>query len=344
MRISTWAFWFFVCAEYFPRTPFSLHSVSELIKSVKRDLKSVTFSELNTHFSNETFEKANLGTTVSALTKSETQDYKKLKNSIKEKMANLKKRGITKPQPSKAKLEKKIKQNYDSADDEWILQMRSKITNFAQENIGVDWSTSIDIAKKTNLDDLIGLLELEEMELSEKTSKAFNELEIKATKEINETALFYQKNSAVNDLMRDLKVKTSDEEVYLSLLEKKQNETTLTLETPEVGEKERVASTRTINMVKEDDCQICNEGTWTDENHIVFCSVIVLDKIFNHNNNCCRDVILLCIKTAMESAKSLKTTGFAICATSSALTGSIYDVHCALNGAEHLNRRRYRPL
>lgn len=259
------AFWFYICALYFPKAPFVQNTVADLFTSREARLELI---EMN--FISKVLKTARRleDKDQEPLTPEELEFFTRISEALKQGRKEID--GAANELYNNLRLEAEMKNNYTSEDDEWILQMRSKLNSFAVVRAGVDCSDNINVIKKFELADLITLLEDEQAKIAEKNTHSLHTLREKAIEGIQREEMFYPKEADLEDALVDLKVKTNEEENYLSFLEKKQMDVNKPAET----ESKQLNSTKRPKASSEDvACQVCNDGDYTDENLIVFCSV-----------------------------------------------------------------------
>lgn len=174
---------------------------------------------------------------------------------------------------TKRKADMEYKVHYTSQDDEWILQMRSSFNEYIYSNFQIDYSQQADVVKKINLGDMISLMEDDLEGLKEKNSQKLNKLRNIVTESMEKEALFFPKTQDFEDPLADMKFKIPEEESYLSFLEKKQVEGKDHTKTEEADDKHGVSNKRPKVSIDDVVCQVCNDGDYTDEDLIVFCSV-----------------------------------------------------------------------
>ena len=175
---------------------------------------------------------------------------------------------------SKRKLEPEFQQNYKSADDEWILEVRQSVCEFAQSKLGQDLTEQLNVVKKVDLNDLIQLQEEKLSYISLENEQRLAKLKeyVMGTSEQEKWAL--KCCLPPEDPLVDLKLRLIEEESFLSLLEKKQ------IESKDVYVRQVDSSTTgtgsTIKpKVSNDDllCFVCNDRDYSDNDLIVYCAV-----------------------------------------------------------------------
>lgn len=262
--MSGTAFWFYLSSEYFPRAPFVKQSANALFTSREEEIRSMSLEFTPKLAKGGSSREHNI------ITEKERKELQKLKNVIKSKEKEWKLSIWSSHVETRKRNEKEPKAEYNMDDDQWILENRSKVHEFALNHASIDWSENVDALKKIELEDLISILEGEQAKITEKNREGFSKLKENFFNTIQEKAFLHPKGLDLEDPLVDLKVKVPEEENFITLLEQKQVECR---DSMKAEEKDRYAGKRPITVTNDADCQICNDGDYTDDNKIVFCSV-----------------------------------------------------------------------
>ena len=265
------AFWFYVCAQAFPRAPFIQNTVEEQFNASQEKLDSLelgfTSKILKTARRLEMKDRE-------VLTEEERQCYNKINELLKQKALEFRMMSSENQLYSNLSFDAEVKSEYTIQDDEWILQLRSKINDFAVQTAGTDCSDYPNVLKKFELSDLIILLENEKKERARNNGKGLSLLKEKAQRELEKEKIFLPKDPDFEDILIDMKAKLDEEESYLSFLEKKQVEgKDIVAKTSEKESKGGIATKRPKVLTEDIVCQVCNDGDYSEENLIVLCSV-----------------------------------------------------------------------
>lgn len=241
------------------------HSSNELFNHTESEIRSISFEP-----------KLRISTPMNSSMESDSlpEEAKKelhsFKNAIKSNIPCSRFVSCTTMNENRKKTEKDFKADYSTEDDQWLLELRSKVIDFAAHSANVDWTDSIDTVRKVELADLVLILENDLAEVSKTNKTNFSLLKERVREDIQQKSFLYPKDMDLEDPLVDLKVKIPEEESYISLLEEKQLENR---DNMKATEKESVVAKRPITVTNDADCQICNDGDYTDDNNIVFCSV-----------------------------------------------------------------------
>ena len=275
------AFWFYICAEYFPKAPFIQRSTDDLFISKQSGLKPIAM-EFSRRISKtiQGLDAQNL----SELNENEMQLYDNIYKLLKQKELEF---GAIEPKDpllQNLSLDAVYKNDYTLADDQWILEIRCLLNSYVLQATKQDCSNSINILKKIELSDAIAALQNECMECEETNAHRFETLKNKVEEEMKLEAPFLPSDLDVEDICSDLKIKLQDEEQYISFLEKKQTEAVNTAAGAQLGDKQNkqsVSNKRPKANSEDIDCQICKGGESEEDNPIVFCSVRIISLYFS---------------------------------------------------------------
>lgn len=268
------AFWFYVCAEYYPKAPFIQNSLDQLFSSREESLKALQ-AEFCTRVSKAV--RRLEAKDRSGMKEDEKQLYATIGAILKKKEVEFENSELNNPLLQNLPLDTAYKSDYTLADDQWILELRALAHSFVLRSTGIDCAGKVNVLKKIELSDMITILENERAEYDQKNAKNLESLKVKAREELKTEALFFPQNLDSEDIFTDLKVRLPEEENYISFLEKKQIEGS---NAPAANLNDKESKQNTSNKrprANSEDivCQVCNDGESADENPIVFCSVSI---------------------------------------------------------------------
>lgn len=266
-------FWFYLCSQYFPRAPFTKHTITQLFEEIDEELEEIALDSQQPKIAGR---RATMSKGESkALSDLETKQLARFRGAIKDKIRSFKLSGWATSSCSEAKHHGEIKSVYDIEDDQWLLELRALVNEFAIKNIAADWSDNLNLMKKIELTDLITVLETEQSDKARQNKEKLDALKRAAKEVVEEESVLCPKKQDLEDLLVDIRVKFPEEESYLSYMDQRQRN-------PKTHRKIAVEGKLSLKALKalaaECDCQICNDGDYTEGNKIVFCSVN--DKIY----------------------------------------------------------------
>ncbi len=275
-----------ICGNYFPRNLFAnknpkeaIHQRLEKLKAfmpdiperiTKNDLKNEIINKNNTN-EHETIFLDNFHNDIKAYSSANiSSDY--LRRTMSARAVN----SLARP-------------TYTSDDDEWLAKTRHFIVESYQSlqgNKPIDMEIEksqepdVNLLAKMDIQNLIDLYEKELYQSNISNEKVLEDLEKKVLAGVDsEEIVNRQKYDAGNSLL-DLKVDFPEDENYIGLLERKQNETKelekkACLESGKgaVGGKSANSKFKPKILVDDMVCFVCNDGDYTDDDLIVFCSV-----------------------------------------------------------------------
>ena len=284
--------WFMICGNYFPRNLFAnknpkeaIHQRLEKLKSfmpdvperiTKNDLKNEIINKNNTN-EHETIFLDNFHNDIKAYSSSNlSNDY--LKRTMSARAVN------STARPA-----------YTSDDDEWLAKTRYFIFESYQNlqgNKTIDMEIEnqdpdINLLAKMDIQNLIDLYEKELYESNISNEKVLEDLEKKVLEGVETEEIVNRQKYDTGNSLLDLKVDFPEDENFIGLLEKKQNEmkeiekkACLENGKQTIGGKSACGSKFKPKILVDDMvCFVCNDGDYTDDDLIVFCSVSILGVI-----------------------------------------------------------------
>jgi len=290
--------WFMINANYFPRNAFTrrnfedcVHKNLDKIKSfVPEVTERITKDDLKTEIKLENQDN------------SENLYLEKLKKSIQGVPETLTRTSSSRnAENKKNKIEENSissnsKQTYTSEDDEWLMKTRNFIYNCYTQcetpnngtmEIEAESIENPSLLSKIDLQDLIKLYEKDLVEVNKDTNAMLGEFEKKVVESLNEEMPLNKLKHDYGNCLVDLKLNFPEDELFLAYLEKKQNEgrdlkSASTVNPGLTGGKSACnnPSSKHKERILIDDmvCYVCNDGDYTDEDLIVFCSVRIFFK------------------------------------------------------------------
>ena len=245
------SFWFLICSQYFPRLPFLKSHPQDLWNEVKNKLESlpnrvpVKIPEV-------------LGQSIGNKSHGLNGNDKKSLETLEAAITKL--NGSRPAKTSKNEIEVEYISEYKASDDEWILEMRNVVNEFASTELSWDESENQKVIKKIDLNSLIALHERQFNERKERNQAQLWNLETKFILQSQQES--WIKDHALPDQhpLIDLKLHFDDEEKFLSLLDRKQ------MESAQDKTRETIISENFV-------CQICNDQDYSSGDLIVYCSV-----------------------------------------------------------------------
>ena len=177
---------------------------------------------------------------------------------------------------SHKRLELEHQPSYTMQDDEWLLQMRIMINEYSQSTLQIDCRDSQSIFKKLDISDMLTLIEKEVSQQNEKNEERWSNLKRTVKSTIGKEEIFLSANQNLDEVLIDLKSKIQEEDNYLYFLERKQiecKEFPRSLKPPAQEKNGGFSEKRPKASGEDVVCQVCNDGDYTEEDLIVFCSV-----------------------------------------------------------------------
>lgn len=280
------------CTNYFPRNAFAHKNNKEFIHQrmhkLKNFLPDITQRLTKVDLQSEVIQKQTLNEFESLLLNSVSKATKYSLDSVKSNSYVEKILSFRTVNP--------IHQpDYTAADDEWIMETRRCIYDnylrLQEQNflkIGdYDFFSNPSLLSKVDLQDVITFYEKDLYELLTDNEKQLGELEKKTMECLGREDIIHKTNYDAYDSLVDLRIRFGEEDAFINMLEKMQNdEKEGGVEKPVethaakgLGGKSSASyiSIKTkprVNM-EESICHICNDEDYTDEDLIVFCSVSI---------------------------------------------------------------------
>ena len=276
-----------ICANYFPRNFFakknfqeSVHKQLEKIKTFAPEIiERVTKEDLKTEIK-----------ITNDLTPSEKLCLERIRKSISVSLDSSR-TSNKRNKSDESNINSLTKTTYTSEDDEWIIKTRHFIYNCYTQcqtpngnmEIETDSIENPNFLSKIELQDLIKLYEKDLSEANNYNNSMLEDFEQKIIQGLSEEAPIHKLKHDFDNCLVDLKLNFPEDEQFLAYLEKKQNEgrdllkTVNTASTGLTGGKSACnnPSSKHKEKILIDDmvCYVCNDGDYTDEDLIVFCSV-----------------------------------------------------------------------
>lgn len=274
-----------ICAKFFQRAAFAHKNPKEFciqrIDKVKTFIPDIPERITKSDIKNEIIQK-------SSLTENESIFINNLRKAIKTTSTAYTTNDYLKKTMSSRTIKSVPKAMYNSEDDEWIMETRHylydrfnffKETN-AFEGIELEFPKNLDIMTKIDLQDLITLYEKDLYESALDNEKLLESLEKNVITTLEEEERFNSLKIDPNSSIVDLMVNFPEDEQYIGLLEKKLNEskdpTKISMPESTIGKSagnKRASQFQPKLLIDDMVCYVCNDGDYTDDDLIVFCSV-----------------------------------------------------------------------
>ena len=301
--------WFIILSSYFPRSGFAhknnkefIHGRFEKLKNYMPDVPQ-RISKLT--IKNEVIEKP-------AQTEAETIFHANFSKSIKYWVESFRNNDYVKKIMSPRVINTVSKNNYTLDDDIWLMEIRRFLfDNYKRlEEMGSLQAENVDIVNnpgilsKLDLQDAIQLFEKELYDVITENEKRLNALETRIFEALEQEDMINKLNFDPSDCIADLRLRFPEDDAFIIQLEKKQNEIkdyTRAVSIDPNAAQSKGKSTNQTGMkqphvyVEDMACQICNDGDYTDDDLIVFCSVSKIDYLLT-----LRNATFQFIKNAME--------------------------------------------
>ncbi|EAS02021.2 PHD zinc finger protein (macronuclear) [Tetrahymena thermophila SB210] len=145
---------------------------------------------------------------------------------------------------------------------------KPKERNFNQEEI-------LKALKKQDLDEIISLYQYHLFQQEKEVKNMVENLKKNMQKDIeNEKLIYTPQELDMNDILVDIHYQNSMEQEYLNFLENKQQFIDFESERQNQNQNQKKQHTKQHEKIVMEDmaCQICNDGDYTDDDLIVFCS------------------------------------------------------------------------
>lgn len=178
------------------------------------------------------------------------------------------------------------KSPYNDEDDYWLIETRRYIYEGFKKLqkdrllpvLNYDIMENLGLLSKIEIDDMITLYEKDLRDLFIDNERRQSELERNAYEELKTEETVMNLDFDPNDVMSDIKLTFAEDEKFIALMERRQNDPKpVSIDgkafNGQEGTKTVQKSRKTIleDMV----CQVCNDGDYTEDDLIVFCSVRV---------------------------------------------------------------------
>eukprot|EP01017_Pseudomicrothorax_dubius_P031866 TRINITY_DN4114_c0_g2_i6.p1 TRINITY_DN4114_c0_g2~~TRINITY_DN4114_c0_g2_i6.p1 ORF type:complete len:443 (-),score=68.49 TRINITY_DN4114_c0_g2_i6:812-2140(-) len=276
-------FWFMICCNYLPRRIFIQKSPEKLYNDAFKALSELKV-EVPIQIGKRITNRSDFEDEVqNALKDAYSQDFllkEEIGNKLSEYLAETHVNGES-SRHQKVELEKVVKNEYDQEDDEALIEMRSQLLSFGRDRLHVqedDSSMLLRCMGNLPLDNIIDLYQRELNILGKDQKKRRKTLLETMKDDIQNESIFIDPDIIHDDVLDDLFHLTQTEREYLSHLETKQHEIRRTepeSESPRPGEASNAGlKVHRNSQPQQEDfaCQICNEGDYTEDDLIVFCS------------------------------------------------------------------------
>jgi len=177
-------------------------------------------------------------------------------------------------------------EKYTSEDDLWNMEIRRYLYDHFLElqeqnflKVGnFDYFQNPKLLTKIDLQELITLYEKDLYDVINENEKGLTLLEEKVFRALEEEEI-HKVAFDPTDCIVDLRLRFPEDDMYISYLERKQNESKDVIRTipPDAhqgaGKSNNMNTTHPRIILEDMVCQICNDGDYTDDDLIVFCSV-----------------------------------------------------------------------
>jgi len=288
--------WFCICANYFPRNAFIGKDIHQLVQETFEKMKEIVpdFTQRILKYQ----VKPDSGIKPLADDDIDSLFLQSLSQASKEYTSNLPHNEHKTVATNLRTPNANQKTAYTEEDDEWIIETRRFIqdsfTKLQQENLipffsEEDIKNKPDLLWKIDLEDLINLYEkyLYTQEVTNDDTKV--SLEQKVIKTMEEEDIINKLEFDPNDTTCDIRLVFPEDEKIVALMERRQsdnnnrNSASTEQQPPEKEGQKTTQKTRGKSSQEDTVCQICNDGDYTDEDNIVFCSVrLLLSILFVH--------------------------------------------------------------
>ena len=179
------------------------------------------------------------------------------------------------------------KQSYTEEDDQWVMETRRYIYDgfkkLQEEKLlpalNYDIMQNLNLLSKIDAEDLIKLYEKELKDISTDNERRQSHLESEMLGALGEEKMIHELSFDAEDIMSDVKLTFPEDEKFIALMERRQNDMRLMSQEGKksVGQEGTKTAQKCRPTSLEDFiCQVCNDGDFTDDNKIVFCSVSYL--------------------------------------------------------------------
>lgn len=276
--------WFMICSEYFPRSGFAQKDIPQSVKETFNKIKDIVpdFPQRITKANNkpESTQKFASDALESLLIESFSQGIKYYAGGS---MLSLSGKSLS---TSSARAPNPVvKANYGEEDDQWLMETRRYIYDSFKKMqkesllpvLNYDITQNLDLLSKIDLQDLISLYEKELYEVLSENEKRQGQLEKTVTNTLMEEEMINSLEFDPNDPVSDIKLTFPEDEKFIALMERRQNDAkpSNNEKKPGTGQEgmKTLQKSRPETKLEDMVCQICNDGDYTDDNLIVFCSV-----------------------------------------------------------------------
>jgi len=277
--------WFMICASFFPKHFFAKEKPSEFLQQRIERIKSLSIDIV------ERVTKHDLKAEIKPrknLLEFETRFLEGFQKSIKD-GSNMSNEYLRKIIGSNV-ISSQPKLSYGLEDDEWILKTRNFVYQSYKDfqkktsmEIEINKNPNINLFSKIELQDLVFLYEKSLCNTVLDNGVRIKELEERMSRIIENEDSCHQLVYDFNSSIVDMRVNFPEDEDFIHLLEKKQHEGKDLLKQASKGNmrfagtkspyKGHVSKSQKKVVVDDIMCFVCNEGDYTDDDLIVFCSV-----------------------------------------------------------------------
>lgn len=319
--------WFLICTDYFSRRDFLNKEANQVVQETFERIQTIAPEFM------QRIAKANMRAEPAQKFPSDELEFliiqtmsEGIKDYKRRELSNGNFKGATsiRPPTSTAKIA------YTEEDDEWLMETRRYIYDsfkkLQEEGIipGLtyyDIMGNLDLLSKIDLEDLITLYEKELNTVLQDNEKNEAQLKENISRMMEEEVLINNLEFDANDTIADIKLTFPEDEKFIALMERRQNDVKPgSSEDKSVsfkkGQGQEGAKTtkkcRTDKVLEDAVCEICNDGDYSDDDLIVFCSVILNSLSYFLLTSIIRDAISQFTKSVTEFLLSQKGTGFAI--------------------------------
>jgi len=298
------AFWFLTCANYFPKHAFSHKNNKEQIFQKFEYLRNYSL-EVPQRLSKDCMK-------IDTIERQPTNDLENLlltsiSKAVKYSLDAYKSSDFMKKVITSRAVNTYELPEYTVKDEEWTMEIRrfiydSFISLQEQQFLragNFDPFQNPNLLSKIDIQDLVSMYEKDYYNLTIENESHLRELEKRISKQLSEEESVNKLHFDPTDSLADLRFKFPENTIFISLLEKKKKEekevngSANALEASEQGRtaSKTAQSTKTVarnhgltttEANSEDSvCQICNGEDYTDDDLIVFCSVISVNLYLN---------------------------------------------------------------
>lgn len=273
-----------ICAKFFPRAAFAHKNPKEFfcqrIDKVKSFIPDITERLTKLDIKNEIIQK-------NSLTENELIFIDSIRKAIKATSSAYTTNDYLKKTMSSRTIKSTPKALYNYEDDEWVMQTRRYLYDGFQnlkeanafEGVELELPKNSDLMSKIDLQDLITLYEKDLYESALDNEKLLESLEQNVVQTLEEEERFNSLKIDPDSGIVDLKVDFPEDEQFISMLEKKlfESKDLAKVSLPESTIGKSAGNKRAYKFKPKiiDDmvCYVCNDGDYTDDDLIVFCSV-----------------------------------------------------------------------